>query len=423
MTRCVNLNSFGFPWYSVDELGVFYTHIKNEYDIVAKRYSGKLGDLEYSQPLALRGGGTQQLTIRMVDESGVRRQKRAAEIVANVFVDNPNNYTRLRYLDGNVNNIAYGNLQWVQAENYYDVGYSFITKNGASGIVIGSDDGNKLRVKLTSDRAIECKSIVLIASFKSVKNHTLEHPYLPSVHGVGCLGYGPHRVSHLKNGVELKNPIYNRWSAMLYRCYIDRENTAYFGTKVSEVFLDFQKYADFVCNEMTKCGVSSLTGFELDKDYLSDFGEGYTPQTLTIVPSFINGFAAVGTKSAGPLPPGISYSPVRKEIKATITKDGKQQLVKSFRVNHSSAQNVANINTLITLYLTEKAIVARTRLLECQERLPSFLLNPIVANVLANFAEHLARKDYPNAGWEIVKVADEWKLTDLSIERALAALR
>ncbi|MGL4508106.1 MAG: hypothetical protein ACRCUF_20480 [Aeromonas sobria] len=92
-------------------------------------------------------------------------------------------------------------------------------------------------------------------------------PLAPSVHGIGCLGEGPHDgVITNEIGVRTKSPAYQLWANMLARCYVDPtkgKRPTYAKCEIHPDWLNFQNF----CRDLR-----NLPGFDLWVAYHAGFG-------------------------------------------------------------------------------------------------------------------------------------------------------
>lgn len=123
----------------------------------------------------------------------------------------------------------------------------------------------------------------------NLKIGAMKDPYFRSRCGEGYLGEGPHKTGGFefsKCGTKLKpNPIYNRWTSMIDRCY-NPDSHQYkmygrAGVYVHNHWKNFQAYADFFTGKLYE-------NLELDKDILVPGNKVYGPDTCVFVPRYVN---------------------------------------------------------------------------------------------------------------------------------------
>ena len=59
-------------------------------------------------------GADGRLKAKLIDKDGVEHEEDVATLVALSFVPNPNNYTKVEHIDGDVTNNCANNLRWVE---------------------------------------------------------------------------------------------------------------------------------------------------------------------------------------------------------------------------------------------------------------------------------------------------------------------
>jgi hypothetical protein len=125
-----------------------------------------------------------------------------------------------------------------------------------------------------------------------LKNGKFKNLYYPSVHGVGFLGEGVHKVRQDGKLTE----VYKTWVGMFSRCYsksyLDKQ-PSYIGCTVSSKFHNFQLFGDWYVKQEY-----SNKGYHLDKDILIQGNKIYSPDTCCLVPEEINA-AVCGSKIIG----------------------------------------------------------------------------------------------------------------------------
>jgi len=100
-------------------------------------------------------------------------------------------------------------------------------------------------------------------------------PYAPSLYGVGFIGVGKYLASKAK----ICTPAYERWSAMLQRCYsplLHEKFPTYTDCTVAKEWHNFQIFAEWYYANV-------LPEYELDKDILVDGNKVYSQSTCLFV--------------------------------------------------------------------------------------------------------------------------------------------
>ena len=70
--------------------------------------------IKNKKPLPQYIGSDGRLKVKLVDEQGEEHELDVATLVAEQFVPNPNHYTKVSHIDGDVNNNRADNLIWVK---------------------------------------------------------------------------------------------------------------------------------------------------------------------------------------------------------------------------------------------------------------------------------------------------------------------
>lgn len=133
-----------------------------------------------------------------------------------------------------------------------------------------------------------------IALNSNIRSGSIKDPFSPSVHGVGFIGSGPHKVSF--NGKHTKE--YKLWSGMLERCYssnYQEKFPTYIGCTVDKQWYNFQEFAEWC---QWQKGFKEKD-YHLDKDILSCSVKLYSPLTCCFVHKDINTFLNVNTSQRG----------------------------------------------------------------------------------------------------------------------------
>ena len=103
------------------------------------------------------------------------------------------------------------------------------------------------------------------------------------------------------NGKEVKCPFYNRWTAMLQRCYCPKfhlERPTYVGCSVTEEWLLFSNFEGWMKTQ-------DWEGKELDKDLLKAGNKLYSPDFCVFIPRELNAFTTDRGASRGEYPLGV----------------------------------------------------------------------------------------------------------------------
>ena len=113
-----------------------------------------------------------------------------------------------------------------------------------------------------------------------IRNGQVKDPFVLSVCGIGYLGEGKH-VCSVKQKVT---PAYDKWQAMLQRCYdpkVHEKFPTYIGCTVCAEWHNFQVFAEWFYTQ-------DFVGNELDKDILCKGNKVYSPTTCLLVSKYAN---------------------------------------------------------------------------------------------------------------------------------------
>jgi hypothetical protein len=124
-------------------------------------------------------------------------------------------------------------------------------------------------------------SILKDRCFKQVSRGEISNPSHRSAFGVGFIGQGEFKPNK-------HHKIYSCWYGMLRRCYSDRFvkiHTSYKNTNVCESWHSFQNFAKWYLENYNE---STMDGWSLDKDFLSDSIKTYSPKTCCFLPIEVN---------------------------------------------------------------------------------------------------------------------------------------
>ncbi|AUR92304.1 hypothetical protein NVP1170O_191 [Vibrio phage 1.170.O._10N.261.52.C3] len=182
-------------------------------------------------------------------------------------------------------------------DNVILAGEKVTNRKGQSATIV-SIEGR--RVTLLTDRGsmfITDRTAVYKGSFK-VRD-------IPSVCGVGYIGYGKHKSK--SEGKHTK--AYVSWREMLRRCYDEKslrfKDYGGRGVYVCKEWLDFQNFADWYVTQYQVFGVK----YHLEKDFKS--GKYYSPHTCMLLPHYLNMSILDGYK---------------RETKGSTTKNGRHRV-------------------------------------------------------------------------------------------------
>lgn len=177
------------------------------------------------------------------------------------------------------------------------------------GSVYSTDSGDLKILKYENSSKVHIEFLKTgykkVVQFVSIKKGNIRDRLLPTVHGVGILGYETTKVG----GVQPKE--YELWSGMLERCYSSKSLKSFPTYSQCTVSDNFKHYTYFKewCSKQKGFNVKDHNGkhFHLDKDILLKGNKIYNEDTCVFVPVEINLLFTKATKNRGNLPVGVNY--------------------------------------------------------------------------------------------------------------------
>ena len=170
-----------------------------------------------------------------------------------------------------------------------------------------------------------------IQVIKLLKKGKCKNPFFASVFGYGYLGIDKKgsvpKMSEFKDGKWCSTWEYNKWNAMLQRC---------FDNKLKE---KYPTYKDVTCCDRWLCFANFLEDFEilkqehnwnvdeklnLDKDILNKNNKIYSLENCVLVPQWINTLFTKRDNDRGSYPVGVTYHKGAKKYQAHCSVNGKQ---------------------------------------------------------------------------------------------------
>lgn len=176
------------------------------------------------------------------------------------------------------------------------LGEVYETNKSGSVKVIDCQDYKNVKVEFIQTGHIKTTHV------SNVVAGSLKDPYYPSVHNLGFLGEGPHKVSENSKITSA----YSVWEKMIARCTKEREGQyrTYLNICfVNKSWYNFQNFAKFFYEDGYR-----KDGWNLDKDILFKGNKEYGPDTCCFVPQEVNKVVLLQNKYRGEFPIGVSYS-------------------------------------------------------------------------------------------------------------------
>ena len=157
------------------------------------------------------------------------------------------------------------------------VGKIFPTNNGGDCVVVEYLGARDVTVEFLDDYKYQKKTQAV-----HVREGRVLNPFAKTVHGMGFIGVGKHKVS--VKGKDTK--LYRDWSSMMGRGYSENYKSkypTYEDCTVCEDWHNFQVFGDWATSQEFY-GL----GYQLDKDILVKGNKVYSPDVCCYVPQRIN---------------------------------------------------------------------------------------------------------------------------------------
>ena len=186
--------------------------------------------------------------------------------------------------------------------------------DNANNIIVEFEDEHKYRVH---------------TSYQNFQKGKCKNPFFASVYGFGYLGVDKEgnvpKTAELKDGKCVATWEYNKWEAMLQRCFDDKCKEKY------------PTYKDVTCNDRWLCFVNFLEDLEalkkeynwsenetlnLDKDILHKGNKIYGLENCVLVPQWINTLFVKNDANRGDCPIGVCYHKQAKKYQAFCSVNG-----------------------------------------------------------------------------------------------------
>lgn len=150
-----------------------------------------------------------------------------------------------------------------------------------------------------------------------------------SVFGVAT-NYSTYIVKHtLKNGKQVKCPVYVKWHSMIERCNSKKyhlKRPTYIGCYVCDEWLCFSNFLEWY-----KSQDNNDIGHFLDKDLKVLGNRIYSPDTCLLVPNKINTFINNYTKRRGVFKHGVSLDKRSNRFNSRCCDNGKDVHIGNFK--------------------------------------------------------------------------------------------
>ena len=141
-------------------------------------------------------------------------------------------------------------------------------------------------------------------------------------------GVGFNSGGEYKTGEDSRAfPVYTCWKDMMDRCYKEGSKRYHThganGVVVCTGWMDYQVFAEWY-------HVHFIKGCHLDKDFLSESGKLYSPETCVFIPPYLNCLILNKHISLNGLPNGVSYRKNRGKYVAKVRRGGRTVALGSF---------------------------------------------------------------------------------------------
>lgn len=193
----------------------------------------------------------------------------------------------------------------------------------------------------------------------------VRNPYDKTVYSIGFIGVGSYKSS-VK---DIINPQYNKWRAILQRCYDEKHHNkypTYKGCKICEEWLNYQNFAQWYDENYYQVGNEKMC---IDKDILVKGNKIYSPETCIFVPERINNLFVKSNSIRGNLPIGVTYKSVAKRYSVEFKNgSGKQKYIGLFNTPEEAFQ----------AYKNAKEKIIKQTANEYKSRIPSVLYEAMI---------------------------------------------
>ena len=184
------------------------------------------------------------------------------------------------------------------------LGEESVMNCGEIAIVVDYKNNNDITVQFKKTGEL------VKTTYQRFKNGSVKSRFMPSVYGVGYIGY---EKSRDENG-ELYDS-YIRWMSMLTRCYsgeYQKKRTTYKGCCVCEEWLNYSNFKKWYDENYYEIENQTMN---LDKDILVKGNKIYAPNTCMFVPQNINTLFTKRNKARGKYPIGVCFCKDKNKYK------------------------------------------------------------------------------------------------------------
>ena len=165
-------------------------------------------------------------------------------------------------------------------------------------------------MKIITYRKADDIDVQFLDEYGYIKEHTMyqlfkigqiKNPYDKTIYNIGCIGVGNHKI--WDNDIKRNSPVYDIWSAMIERCYVNKKKyPAYYGiVTICDEWLVFQNFAKWYDENKYECEGR----LHVDKDILHPGNKVYSPENCILLPQRINELFFVSSRGTSNLPQGI----------------------------------------------------------------------------------------------------------------------
>ncbi|NRB39667.1 MAG: hypothetical protein HRU20_14555 [Pseudomonadales bacterium] len=150
------------------------------------------------------------------------------------------------------------------------------------------------------------------------------------VYGIG-VNDADYIISRKVDGKQITCPIYEKWKAMMKRCYnaaYKKTNPAYDGCSVDPAWHEFTVFRSWML-------ARDWQDMELDKDLIDPTNKVYGPDACVFVPRWLNALVKANTAKRGKYPQGVVS--VGNRFRAAFTKQGQPVYIGSYTTVEEAA--------------------------------------------------------------------------------------
>ena len=189
--------------------------------------------------------------------------------------------------------------------------------NNRSDIIVEFQDEHKYRVH---------------TNYQAFKKGNCKNPFYPSVYGFGYLGVDKEgnvpKTYEPKDGKSVHTWEYNKWNAMLQRCFDNKykeKNPTYKDVTCCDRWLCFANFLEDLEILKQEYNWDVDEKLNLDKDILHKGNKLYSLENCVLMPDWINLLFIKSDAKRGSYPVGVSYNKRAKKYQTYCSINGKNK--------------------------------------------------------------------------------------------------